>query len=192
MLIKYNHSFSFIYCVQMLCNNKIIIYPTESVFGLGCNPDNDSVITKLFKLKARNINKGVILIASNYNHLLPYIDSNKILYVHKKLMYFNWPECITFLVPAKFNVSKLITGNSGLIAVRITKHPLVKKLCDYFSKPIVSTSANISGFPSITQKKYLFKYFGLNIPLLQGSLGSNLYPSRIFNIMNGEFIRNDE
>ncbi|CAL4323114.1 Threonylcarbamoyl-AMP synthase [Buchnera aphidicola (Pterocallis alni)] len=191
MLIKYSNNFSFIYCIKMLHANKIIIYPTESVFGFGCNPDNDSVITKLFKLKNRNINKGVILIASQYNYLLPYINSDKILSFHKKLMCCNWPECITFLVPAKFNVSKLITGNSGLIAVRITKHPLVKKLCEYFSKPIVSTSANISGMPSLTKKKYLFKYFGLNIPLLYGSLGKNLYPSRIFNIMNGEFIRND-
>ncbi|CAL4323374.1 Sua5/YciO/YrdC/YwlC family protein [Buchnera aphidicola] len=181
---------SFLDALNILKKNRIFAYPTESVFGLGCNPDNEQVLVDLLLLKKRSINKGLILIASNYKQLLPYININLLSQKQKKKILSLWPGFITFLIPCSTNISRLITGGSKFVAVRVTEHPVVRKICNIFGKPIVSTSANISGMPASRTTLEILNYFGKRIPILSGSLGSYAHSSKIFNIITGEYIRN--
>ncbi|QCI26106.1 Sua5/YciO/YrdC/YwlC family protein [Buchnera aphidicola] len=190
-MLKKNFSVSFINCINNLHQNNIIAYPAEAVFGLGCNPDSDIALINLINLKHRNKKKGFILVAASYVQLLPYIDEFKLSVRQKKTILSVWPGFITFLVPARPELSIYITGGSNLVAVRITSHSLLSDLCCFFGKPIVSTSANISGMPAARKKSDVSKYFGYKFPILHGKIGNFLYPSRIVNIITGEYIRDD-
>ncbi|WP_343182980.1 Sua5/YciO/YrdC/YwlC family protein [Buchnera aphidicola (Neophyllaphis podocarpi)] len=189
--MKNNHYLTCLnYCLYKLYTDEIIAYPTESVFGLGCNPDSKRAIYKLLNIKKRDISKGFILVASNYDQLKPYIEESKISLFIKQRMLFYWSLYnITFLLPAKSTVPFWITGDSSYVAVRISNHISIINLCNYFGKPIISTSANISGKKSCTSEVELIKQFNLNIPLLPGKLGFNNKNSRILNLINGELIR---
>lgn len=77
-----NNSINF--CLKHLKKNSVIAYPTESIFGFGCDPDNLIAIYKLLKIKKRSIKKGLILIASDYEQFIPYIEDKKISFVQKK------------------------------------------------------------------------------------------------------------
>jgi len=123
----------------------IIAYPTEAVFGLGCDPDNEQALKCLLKLKQRSADKGLILLAGNYAQLLPYIDVSKIPLDKLDGILSRWPDGITQLVPKNNNISPLLSGSFNTIAVRITSQPDVVALCNQTDKPIVSTSANLSG-----------------------------------------------
>lgn len=80
---------SFRNIILALNEGKIIAYPTEAVFGLGCDPDNDKAVRKLLLLKQRSWKKGLILIAGDYKQLTPYIDDNKLTNLQKKNDAFN-------------------------------------------------------------------------------------------------------
>lgn len=190
-MLKICHIYtSLVKCIDFLNKNYIIAYPTEAVFALGCNPDSDDAIINLLKLKHRSQNKGLILIAASYNQLIPYINECRLSDFQKQKIFSLWPGFITFLVPARSNVSNWITGSSNLIAVRVTTHPVVKRLCLHYGKPIISTSANVTGMPESRTVKDVIQYFGSNIPILNGNIGGFLYPSQIFNILTGEYVRN--
>ncbi|CAL4324991.1 Threonylcarbamoyl-AMP synthase [Buchnera aphidicola (Eriosoma grossulariae)] len=175
--------------LKQLRQNNVIAYPTESVFGLGCDPDNKSAVMKLIQLKNRCIKKGFILVAANYHQLKPYLLEDKISILHKKKFFSLWPGHTTLLLPAKHTIPYWLVGNSSLIAVRITNHSLLKKLCLNFGKPIISTSANITGSLPCRTKKDFFQQFGNKIQLLTGKLGVKKNPSNIINILTGEIIR---
>lgn len=126
----------------------IIAYPTEAVFGLGCDPDNDSAIRKLLSLKQRSADKGLILLASHYSQLQPYINELEISAQQKSLILSRWPGAITQILPANHHISPLLSGVFDTIAVRVTDHPDVIALCNKTGKAIISTSANLSGKPA--------------------------------------------
>ncbi|NIH41160.1 MAG: L-threonylcarbamoyladenylate synthase type 1 TsaC [Buchnera aphidicola (Periphyllus aceris)] len=175
------------YCIKKLNENKVIAYPTESVFGLGCNPDSKNAVKKLLSLKNRNINKGFILISSNYNQLVPYISEKKIL--NKKKILLENKFFLTYLVPAVQGIPVWLTGDSKFIAVRITKNKFIKNLCFIYGKPIISTSANISGYKPCLNNYEIENIFGKNFPILKGFLGDGKRPSKIVNLITGEIVR---
>ena len=123
----------------------IIAYPTEAVFGLGCDPDNEDALKRLLALKKRPAEKGLILLAGDYSQLLPYIDESKIPPNKLATVLSRWPDGITQLVPKSNQLSSLLSGQFETIAVRVTSQPDVVALCKKTKKPIVSTSANLSG-----------------------------------------------
>ena len=88
----------------------VLAYPTESVFGLGCDPDNDEAIEKLLSIKSRSADKGLILLAGNYSQLLPYIDDSKIPQDKRYAVLSRWPDGITQLVAKNSNISALKRG----------------------------------------------------------------------------------
>ncbi|XBC38100.1 MAG: Sua5/YciO/YrdC/YwlC family protein [Buchnera aphidicola (Floraphis choui)] len=176
-------------CINKLNNNGIIAYPTESVFGLGCNPNNKCAVTTLLKLKKRKWSKGLILVASHYSQIKSYISEHKLSFQHKKVMFKNWPGPITFLVPARSSVPYWLTGKSNFLAVRISSHISIQQLCNAFGTAIVSTSANLSGLKPCKTYEEIVNQFGKNFPIFHGKLGNNKYPSKIINLISGELIR---
>lgn len=130
---------------EVFTQGGIIAYPTEAVFGLGCDPDNESAIKKLLLIKNRPVNKGLILLAANYAQLLPYIDDKAISKETRWKVLSRWPAAITQVLPCKKDISPFLCGEFDSIAVRVTNHKDVIALCQKTNKPIVSTSANLSG-----------------------------------------------
>jgi L-threonylcarbamoyladenylate synthase len=172
-----------------LKNGEVIAYPTEAVFGLGCDPGCESAVLKLLQLKQRSVDKGLILIASHYQQLIPYIDELAITNEQKQLALTSWPGPVTWVFPKNKKTPYFLTGKFDTIAVRVTNHPLVCKLCDLYGKPIVSTSANLSSYPPCKTAIEVAKQFGQNFPILAGKAGNRLQPSQIRDIQTGNIIR---
>lgn len=176
--------------VNALNEGGVIAYPTEGVFGLGCDPDNSEALKRLITLKRRSKNKGLILIAGNYSQLLPYVDDNAITQDKRFTVLSRWPGAITQVMPANSNINPLLTGEFTTIAVRVTQHPLVIELCRQFNKPIVSTSANISGNDAATQWQDLDQELlnTLDYVVKADTLGLSR-PSKIIDALTGEVLR---
>jgi L-threonylcarbamoyladenylate synthase len=168
----------------------IIAYPTEAVFGLGCDPDNLQAIEKLLSIKKRSPEKGLILLAANYSQLLPYIDDSKIPQDKRISILSRWPDGITQLVPKSIHINKLLTGIFSTIAVRITSQPDVVALCNKTNKPIVSTSANFSGQqPAKTWQEVEETLSEAVDFIIKGDTLGYTQPSKIIDALTGETIR---
>jgi len=168
----------------------IIAYPTEAVFGLGCDPDNNSAINKLLSLKQRSVDKGFILLASHYSQLQPYIDELAITEQEKLLILSRWPSAITQVLPVNKNISPLLSGVFGTIAVRVTQHPDVIDLCEKTGKAIISTSANLSGKPAATTWQMVLQQFPTQLDyLMKTKTLGRTSPSIIINGVTSKVLR---
>ncbi|MDH3355541.1 MAG: Sua5/YciO/YrdC/YwlC family protein [Chromatiales bacterium] len=172
---------------RYLSAGAVISYPTESVYGLGCDPLNIDAIHHILAIKQRDWDKGLILIAASLEQITPYIDPD--FDITDEMMQ-SWPEAVTWIVPAHPRLPDELTGGRATIAVRITAHPVASALCRSFGGALVSTSANISNEPMIRSATKLRKTFGSAIDYyLPGDLGSNPNPSEIRRAVTGEVLR---
>lgn len=168
----------------------VIAYPTEAVFGVGCDPDNSQAIKKLLAIKNRSEEKGLILLAGDFTQLLPYLDISQLSSTQIEQILNRWPNGITQVLPANPNISSLLTGRFNSIAVRITDQPDVVTLCAEANKPIVSTSANFSGnSPAKTWQTLDKKLVEMIDYTLKGDTLSFQQPSTIINGLTGEIFR---
>ncbi len=175
--------------VEELKQGNVIAYPTEAVFGLGCDPDNEDALRKVLELKQRPWHKGLILIAGSYAQLKDYVDDSMLNEQQKQTLNSTWPGPISWVMPIKKGVSKLLTGQFDSLAVRVTTHPDVIALCNAFGKPIVSTSANLSGLEPCRTYNEVLQQFGEDFPVLRGEVGKRNKPSEVRNILTGELYR---
>ncbi|WP_392566272.1 Sua5/YciO/YrdC/YwlC family protein [Utexia brackfieldae] len=175
--------------IDCLKDEQVIAYPTESIFGLGCDPDSEQAVTALLKIKQRSVEKGLILIADHYEQLLPYIDDSQLDCKQKEQIFASWPGPVTWIMPKNQQTPYFLTGQFHSIAVRVTAHPLVKSLCYQYGKPIVSTSANLSGYEPCKTEAEIWQQFGHNFPILHGNLGGGSQPSQIRDSRTGHIIR---
>lgn len=128
----------------------LIAYPTEAVFGVGCDPDNNQALERLLAMKQRDPSKGLILLASSFEQLIPYIDKDRLTPDMIAAMLGRWPNGVTQVVPKSKSLAPLLSGKFDSIAVRVTDQPDVVALCEAVGRPIVSTSANLSGLEPAT------------------------------------------
>lgn len=175
--------------IEALKQQQVIAYPTEAVFGLGCDPDSEVAVNKLLELKQRPWEKGLILIADNYEQLKSYVDDSKLNEQQRQAMFATWPGPVTWVIPAKNTTPKWLTGQFDTLAVRVTNHELVKALCSEYGKPIVSTSANLSGLEPCRTTEEVIAQFKETIPVLDGVVGGRLNPSEIRDAMTGQLYR---
>ncbi|MBN9289266.1 MAG: hypothetical protein BGO43_12995 [Gammaproteobacteria bacterium 39-13] len=176
--------------VAYLQQQKVIAYPTEAIFGLGCCPLSLSAIEALISLKQRDSAKGFILIASDIQQVLPYIDCNKISLTQWEKIQTSWPGPYTWVFPATTKVLPLIKGQHSSVAVRVTAHPEAKALCETFGGAIVSTSANVASSTPFRKGQDVFNYFGDKIAgVLAGEVGGVLNPTTIQDALTGEVYR---
>jgi len=167
---------------------NLIAYPTEAVYGLGCNPLDWDAVQRLLQLKQRPIDKGLILIASDFDQLRPFIiePTQEIMAPVLK----SWPGPTTWLLPAAPRVPKWLTGKHHSIAVRITAHPLAAELCRACKSPLISTSANITGHQPVKNPLGLQKQLNEKVDfILHGKTGSLKQPTPIQDAISGTFIR---
>ncbi|QIE97541.1 L-threonylcarbamoyladenylate synthase type 1 TsaC [Pantoea stewartii] len=176
-------------CVSHLNQHAVIAYPTEAVFGLGCDPDNESAVMALLALKKRPVEKGLILIAADYDQLKPYVSDEALTTEQRERMFACWPGPVTFVVPASPVTPRWLTGQFDSLAIRVSDHPDVQALCRAFGKPLVSTSANLSGQPPCRSVEEVKLQFGTAFPVLNGKTGGRLNPSEIRDVISGNLIR---
>ena len=128
--------------VKVLREGGIIAYPTEGVFGLGCDPFNETAVLRLLKIKRRKVEKGLILIASNWDQVKKLVKTGLFKSCTIKP---TSKKPITWVFSATKKVPSWISGKFNSVAIRVTLHPVAKKLCQKFDGPIISTSANLVG-----------------------------------------------
>lgn len=177
------------FCIEQLQQQQVIAYPTEAVFGLGCDPDSESAVMALLALKQRPVEKGLILIAADYAQLEPYIADRELTVLQRERMFASWPGPVTYVVPASPHTPRWLTGRFDSLAIRVSDHPKVQALCRGFGKPLVSTSANLTGQPPCRSAAEVAEQFGSQFPVLQAATGGRLNPSEIRDAISGELIR---
>lgn len=174
--------------VRVLQQGGVIAYPTEAVYGLGCDPNNHHAVERLLAIKQRSRDKGLILIAADFLQLRPYLA--EIDNALKAKILATWPGPVTWLWPAKPTVSSLLRGKHDTIAVRVTAHPLAAALCREFAGPLVSTSANLSGKPPTRSADEVRNQLGEQLDyVLEGKVGGRTKPSEIRDALSGEVLR---
>lgn len=174
---------------SLLKNGGIVAYPTESVWGLGCDPFNESAVQRILELKKRSLDKGLILVAGEFEQLEELIAPLSEQFLDR--LRNSWPGPTTWLIPDPLNCfPNWIKGQHSSVAIRISAHPIVSALCRRFGRPIVSTSANSSGEREIKSKSELKGQFGVNIDyIVNGKLGGNDSASTIKDLTTNKVLR---
>ena len=176
------------HAVRSLKQGGVIAYPTESCFGLGCDPQNPIAIRRILKLKNRRPQQGVILIASDVRQLSTYVDLDASPLLEEILN--SWPGPFTWILPAKNGVSRWVKGQHETVAVRVTDHPVAKQICKLYGKPIVSTSANRHGKPALVNAKKVLTELGMSLDfIVNASVGDLPSATQIQHGMSGKIIR---
>ena len=163
--------------IDVLNEERVIAYPTEAVFGVGCDPDSETAVMRLLELKQRPVDKGLILIDTMLTD------------AQRETIFSRWPGTVTFVFPAPATTPRWLTGRFDSLAVRVTDHPLVVALCQAYGKPLVSTSANLSGLPPCRTVDEVRAQFGAAVPVVPGETGGRLNPSEIRDALTGELFR---
>lgn len=174
--------------VKQLRTGHVIAYPTEAVYGLGCDPENESAVRNLLLLKNRHESAGLVLIASRFSQLRRWIATVDETLIERAMQ--TWPGPVTWLFPRADNVPDYVAGQHDTIAVRITAHEPSRALCDAFGAALISTSANHTGTEPARTAMQVKEYFGSSIAgILDGELGDGDKPSEIRDLVSGRIIR---
>ncbi len=177
------HSFA-----RTIAAGGIVAYPTEAVWGLGCNPGDAHAVNRLLTLKRRPLEKGLILIAADLVQLEPWIAP--LTSQQRATLERPGPKPITWLVPAAPDTPPWLTGRHPGLAVRITQHPMSRDLCAAAATALVSTSANPSGRLPATTALGVRRYFGSQLDMLvPGRCGGQKRPSEIRDLVTRALIR---
>lgn len=176
--------------VEAIRQGKVIVYPTESVYGFGCDPMQPLAVEKIIALKNRASHKGFILIISKIAQLTPYIDWDKIADSDWGVVEKSWPGPVTWILPAKQSVNALLLGSNQTIAIRMSSHPIAKALCDTMNGAIVSTSVNHSEQAPLMQPDIIQSQFSDDISgIVTGSLGTQSKPSWVIDFASQTVLR---
>ncbi len=173
--------------VAALVAGEVIAYPTEAVWGLGCDPFNHKAVMQILALKRRPQEKGLILVAGDISQFDFLLDS--LTETQRAQLGETWPGPTTWLVPHRQQVPEWISGDFDTVALRVSDHPLVRELCRGFGGAIVSTSANPQGLQPARDSLRVRRYFGRKVRVISGSLGKQQNPSEIRDLLSGRIVR---
>lgn len=172
---------------QAILQGGLVAYPTEAVYGLGCDPENQAAVLNLLTLKKRPIHKGLILIGASLEQLLPWVTLTS---EQTATVAATWPGPTTWVVPASAKVPTWVRGEHSTVAIRVSGHPVARRLCDIVGKPIISTSANPSGQPPARSHKEAQQYFSQQLDsLVSGQCDITAKPSTIIELQTGATLR---
>lgn len=171
-------------CIQQ---GGLVAYPTEAVYGLGCDPENEAAVKQLLALKNRPEHKGLILIAAHLEQLAAWITVTP---EQQNTLLASWPGAVTWLVPATKKVPTWVRGEHSTVAVRVCGHPLARALCAEVGKPIVSTSANMAGLPPCRTAQEVQQQFPEQLGfVVHGQCNLAAAPSTIVDLQSGQTLR---
>lgn len=167
----------------------VLAYPTEAVFGLGCDPRNLDAVQRILEIKQRPAHKGLILIAADLQQLQPWLQTLSDTLLQR--IQATWPGPVTWLLPASPQVSPLIRGQHDTLAVRVSAHPSCQALCQQLGHPLISTSANLAGQEPARNAQEVSRQLGQYQPdcILNQAVGAQQQPTEIRHGLTGEIVR---
>jgi L-threonylcarbamoyladenylate synthase len=166
----------------------IVAYPTEAVYGLGCDPWNEEAVRRLLALKRRSLHKGLILIAADFTQLAPFLQP--LAADDQARLAATWPGPYTWLIPTRADTPYWLRGRHDTLAVRVTAHPLAAALCRACGHALVSTSANFSGHPPARNALAVRRELGRSIDaLLPGPTSGAAKPTEIRDLRSHRLVR---
>lgn len=174
---------------RTLAGGGVIAYPTEAVWGLGCDPWDEDTVERILELKQRPMDKGMILVAASVQQVRFLLDPLSPEMQREAEQH--WPGPVTCLLPdVHEQVPEWVRGRHSTIAVRVSDHPVVRALCEKAGRPLVSTSCNPAGRQPARYSWQVRRYFGDQLDrIVPGALGGNRQPSRIIDIVSGQQLR---
>ena len=173
-----------VHCVR---RGGVIAYPTETVYGLGCDPLDAGAVARINGLKGRDSRKGLILLASRLEQLDALIAVSD---RDQRAAVMATPEPTSWIVPAQDTAPPWITGGRGTIAIRISAHPVVVQLCEALGHGLVSTSANPTGKKPALSALRLHRYFDGRVDaILVSQHNCSGRPSAIRDLESGRLLR---
>lgn len=165
----------------------VIAYPTEAVFGLGCDPLNAQAIARILAIKQRDAGKGFILIAADIAQLEPFMQLGEAM---RAELLKTWPGPVTWVVPTSGGVPEYLSGGRDTLAVRVTAHPVARVLCEATSLALVSTSANLSGHSPLRSSLAVRRLLGNKVDyVVPGAVGGLKKPTEIRDARTGNVLR---
>ncbi|NOZ60853.1 MAG: threonylcarbamoyl-AMP synthase [Calditrichaeota bacterium] len=171
--------------VAIIERGGVIGYPTDTIYGLGADVNNDKAVERVFALKERQKSKPILILAAwleqvqSLTEFFP--EQAKILASHF------WPGPLTMVFPAAAHVNPLITGSVGTIGVRIPSHRISLELIRRSGVPITSTSANLAGGPNPTSADDVIKTFGEKLDaIIDAGASSTSLPSTVVSVAGSE------
>jgi L-threonylcarbamoyladenylate synthase len=174
----------------LLRKGGVLAYPTEAVFGLGCDPHDHAAFERLFALKRRPSTQGVLLIAADVAEIERYIDIPAVPADIMRQVRASWPGPHTWIFPRSPQVPAWIAGTHAGIALRVTAHSPTSLLCRAFGGALVSTSANVHGQPAARSVQQVVDCFGDALDgVLDAPLGDQDRPTGIRDVLSGAIIR---
>jgi L-threonylcarbamoyladenylate synthase len=174
---------------RLLRRGAVVAYPTEAVYGLGCDPLNPAAVDRILAIKGRPVSKGLILIAAEFRQLAPFVE---MLDEGSRMaeVLASWPGPHTWLLPAASGCPSWLTGQHDTLAVRVTAHPVAAGLCRAAGMSLVSTSANRSGQPPARTALQARRRCGSTLDLtVHGATGGLLRPTPIRDAATGALVR---
>lgn len=170
-----------------LRSDGVVAYPTEAVWGLGCDPDSARALSRLLDVKARDPAKGLILIAARIEQFDPWLEGLDD--TLRARLAARWPGPVSWLVPDNGRSHPLVRGEHDSVALRVSDHPLVGALCDAFGGPLVSSSANIATQAPCQTAEEIVTVFGDRVMVVNGPLGGRTRPSEIRDLLTDRVLR---
>ena len=171
-----------------LKHGGLIAYPTESCYGLGCDPDNRTAVLRLLKLKQRPQRKGLILIAASYRQVAHYLQPLAL--GEQAQLQQDGAQAVTCLMPARPSCPRWLRGAHDTLAVRLIAHPFAVRLCRNVNSALVSPGTNRSGQRPARTYAQCRRLFGKKVWVLPGRVGKRKKPSTIRAWADGQIIRN--
>lgn len=132
-------------CLEVLRKGGLILYPTDTIWGVGCDATNVAAVKRVYELKRRADNKALIVLLDSAEHLDHYVVD--VPYMARELMEVA-VKPLTIIYDGAYNIAPNLLGDNDSVGIRVTQEVFTQQLCAQFGKPIVSTSANVSGAPS--------------------------------------------
>ena len=173
---------------KIICSGGVVAYPAEGCYGLGCNPMDANAVRRILLIKRRHFSKGLILISDHIKRFYPYFTHLPA--ATREDILATWPGPVTWLLPVRPNVPRIVRGNHQSIALRVSSHPIVRMLCQASGMAIVSTSANRASLtPHRSQKSVMEEFAGDIDGVVAGRIGQRRNPSVIRNSFDGRYIR---
>ncbi len=143
--------------VSEILNGKVLVFPTETSYGLGCDATNQQSVDKIFKIKGRTDDKPLLVVVDSVESAKKYLCWNKTL---EKLAQKYWPGPLTIVGEyVGGNLAKGVVGKDNTIAVRVSAFPLIQSITSKIHRPLVATSANLAGEPSLFDSQEIVKVF---------------------------------
>ncbi|WP_130620682.1 L-threonylcarbamoyladenylate synthase [Dyella amyloliquefaciens] len=174
----------------LLRRGGVLAYPTEAVFGLGCDPHDQGAFEHVFALKQRPATQGVLLIAADFSQVERYIDLSAVPSEVLAQVRASWPGPHTWIFPRSPAVPDWVAGAHAGIALRVTAHAPAAALCRAFGGALVSTSANPHGEPPARTAATVEAYFGDALEgMLDAPVGDQQKPTVIRDAISGAIIR---